>query len=282
MHAKSAHALPLRQPSSGGRERARVRHARAGYNGSVVLCRLLQRLAHDDLPRAQREAAASALYREVRRFAPGALYRRFPGLPEVVVEEAIHKVVLEASLGRSRFRGDDERAARAWCNRILHRYAIDHFRYRRNKVHLDDAPPVRAPADDDPVFAADLVDLFDRMIGVLSRLHRPRDLERVTTNVRVHIEAHLLGEDIEAQMMRYGDLGPDPTATERRRARDRIYQYRRRGKLAACAAWATLLETGEVSTVEADLLSRLLGCDEEPSENTAAERRTRAARAKTT
>lgn len=230
------------------------------------LWELLKILADDEIPRARRETAATDLYRMVKRFGGGTIRRRFSSLPQVVVDEAIHKVVLEASLGRSRFRGEDDRAARAWCNRILQRYAIDYYRSRRNKVALDDAPAVVAPADDDPVFAADLEHLFGLVLKSLVRLHRPRDLERVQDNVRIHLEAHLLGEEIDAQIGRWADPGPDPEKTALRRARDRVYQYRRRGKVAACAAITALLESGEIGAVEVDLMVRLLGCDEHPSD----------------
>ncbi|MDF1561839.1 MAG: hypothetical protein P1V51_02275 [Deltaproteobacteria bacterium] len=238
----------------------------------MALWELLRTLADDELPRRERDAAAAALYAMVQRFGGGTLRRRFPHLPQVIVEEAIHKVVLEASLGRSRFRGEDDRAARAWCNRILQRYAIDYFRSRKNKVNLDDAPAVKAPADDDPVFAADLEHLFGMLLGSLSRLHRARDLERVQDNVRIHLEAHLLGEEIEPQIARWADPGGEASATDRRRARDRVYQYRRRGKVAACAAIAALHETGEIGVVEVDLMTRLLGCDEASEEAPAGRR----------
>jgi len=223
----------------------------------------LRLLANDEAGAQPRERAAGALYRELRRFAKSVIRRRAHDVPEPVIEEAIHKVVLEASLGHARFRGEDERSARAWCNRILQRYAIDYFRGQRHQVPEEDAPELRASADDDPLLIADIESLLDQLVATLPRLHRARDLAAVVQNLKIHLEARLMGRSLDEQVIDY--IPSDATKGEEgeRKARDRVYQWRRRGKLAACNALASLLESGELNATDGDLLGRLIGCDEE-------------------
>ncbi len=231
----------------------------------MSLCQWLQILASDATSRMDRERAASHLYQELRHFAPGVVRRRFYRASDDLIDEAIQKVVLKASLGRARFRGDDDRAARAWCSRILQRYVLDVIRRERRLVDLDDAPQQRAPATPDPLAGQDMETLLDRLEGALARLHRERDLEMVRHNLRVHLEARIVGTDIDAQIARWAAPDDPDDKVALRRARDRIYQYRRRGKVAGCEAVQALLETGEITPAEADLLVRLVGCEEDES-----------------
>ncbi len=223
----------------------------------------LQVLANDEADPASRERAARALYARLRQMGPGMILRVRPHTPHHIIDEAIQKVVIKASLGTARFRGDDERAARAWCNKILQHYVVDYFRRRRRQVDEDKAPVPATAREQDPFVERDLRTLLERLHEAITRLTRPRDLETVMHNVRVHLEARVLGADIDTQIERWAKPEDPEDTTELRRARDRVYQYRRRGKVAACRALAALEESGEVTAEEGDLLQRILGCDEE-------------------
>lgn len=228
----------------------------------MSLCALLQTLAAET-DRDLRDEAATALYAELRSFAGGVIRRRFPGAPDHVVDEAIHKVVFKASLGRSRFRGEDERAARAWCKRIMHRYVLDWLRRNDRAIDLEDAPPkALARAAPDPFLERDVQLLLQRVDEALVHLHRARDLEGVRDNLRCHLETRLMGESIEAQIARWAPTDAPAETPAWRRSRDRVYQYRRRGKVAGCQAVEALLDAGEIDGVEADLLVRIIGCSE--------------------
>lgn len=229
----------------------------------MSLCALLQTLARDGTSRAERERAASGLYSELRRFGGGVIRRRFSRTADVTVDEAVQKVVLEASLGTARFRGEDERAARAWCNRILQRYVLDQLRRSGRHVELDSAPPMTAKAEADPFTGRDLEVLFVKLDTALTRLHRARDLATVSQNLQCHLEARLLGTSIEEQISRWADPGQGAAQAALRRARDRIYQFRRRGKVAGCQALRSLLETGEINPEEGDLLVKVMGCEDD-------------------
>ena len=225
----------------------------------------LEVLADDDATWEAREQAARGLYETLRHFGPGLVRRLRPHTPDHVIEEAIHKVVIKAALGTSRFRGTDERAARSWCNKILQHYVIDYFRARRRVVDGEHLPTPATAREADPVVARDLATLLDLLHTALLRLTRERDRPTVLHNVKIHLEARVLGAEIDEQIERWArpEDPADPTAL--RRARDRVYQYRRRGKVAACRAAAALEEAGEVTSEEAQLLRRILGCDEEES-----------------
>src|SRR5207247_10471667 len=85
-----------------------------------------------------------------------------------------------------------------------------------------------------------------------------------------HLEARVGAADIEEQIERYGYDAPsaDEPRDEvgRVRARNRVYQYRKRGREAGCRALAILAKEGTWGAEEARAIARCLGCKGEEAE----------------
>jgi len=226
----------------------------------MALLPILSALAKDDLPASARREALRQLYDEVEGWGWRRLRARMPGVPAAVFEDATQKLALKACLGTTRFAGDTEAAAKAWAYAILRNHTLDWFRRERRLEALPEEPmpPPRPALDHQP--AVDFGALLARVDAALPRLHRARDLETVRQNIHCYLEHRVLGRSLDEQLSRWAPA-EEETEEATRRARDRVYQYRRRGRTAACRASLGLLESGEIGAEEALLLDRLLGCE---------------------
>jgi hypothetical protein len=146
----------------------------------------------------------------------------------------------------------------------------DRRRMRRaaDSANDDDESPVdQGPSVEpnlEPLAAAELERLLQAIAGELPRLHRPQDVDGLLRSLRCHLEARL-GASIEDQLEAYG-FAPDEPSDRRgpesfARARNRVYQYRARGRAAGCEALASLLAQGLFGADDVSDVHRLLGCD---------------------
>lgn len=232
------------------------------------LCGWLIVLAADDdgsaRSRRARDEACAAVYRALGAWVP-ALVRRAPcRLSDDDAMDILQHVVDKAALGTARFRGQSEGEARQWVKRIVANKAIDLCRREAS------APPSREPhrelavAPEEKVDAAAVRAAFDAIEETLAVTHRRNDAETLVRAFRCHMEARLGGATIDEQIESYGFTGEHADATrdeaERLKARNRVYQYRKRGREAGCAALAALAARGRYGEDDARAVGSLLGC----------------------
>jgi hypothetical protein len=79
--------------------------------------------------------------------------------------------------------------------------------------------------------------------------------------LRCHIEARM-GAEMDEQIETYG-FEPDEARSPESaaRARQRVYQYRSRGRVAGCEALSSLVAQARFAPEEVAYTQRLLGCD---------------------
>lgn len=217
--------------------------------------------APDATPRQRNEAAAGA-YRILNEWVPRLVRGIAPcPLSHDDALDILQHVADKASLGTSRFRGTTEGEAHAWVKRIVANKAIDICRSRRsiNREPVPDARAEEDTADVGPFLAA--VEAIKRYIA---ENHRPNDAKTLERAFDCHIDAHLRQATIEAQMDRFGYdepyTGEPRDEAGRIRARNRVYQYRKRGRDAGCRALRGLAEQGRYGAEEARDIAKFLGC----------------------
>jgi hypothetical protein len=209
--------------------------------GELSLSRALAVLADDRANLALRDNAARRLLTELQRLA--LQYRRRLRLrgpsrraPESMLDDAIQHVALVASTGSSRFRGAHCAEAVAWCVRILENQLVTETRWHvRHGLSLDRSSPepTRAPTVSPPELMVEARDALQRLHEEvrlhLERTRRPADVPGLYRAVCCYLD-HLAGVSLSAQIERFGacDTRLEPAAL--RRARNRVYQLRRRGR----------------------------------------------------
>ena len=218
------------------------------------------------LPVRERNDVAGRIQANVGAWAKPYLFRVAPcRLGEDDVDEAVQHLLMRCTLGSSRFKGASEGEAHSWCMRVLANKGRDLCRAkRRAAVSLDatsdddDRPRVPEPAvepDHGAIAMRALAAVFEAIAAELPRLHRKQDIEGIVRSVRVHVEARM-GASVEEQCATYGEGEPLSTKLQ-----NRIYQYRNRGRKAACEALTSLVAQGRFAPEDVEDARRLLGCD---------------------
>jgi DNA-directed RNA polymerase specialized sigma24 family protein len=230
---------------------------------------LLQALARPDVGVTDRQAAARALASQVERQAPGML--RGLRYEPTTLEDARQHLLLKASVGSTRFRGESEGEAYVWCRTVLRNFVLGELRKRANEALVDDPdrPTEHIPVSSAPAPTATAEGLRARLDAVVSKvlqgidaLHRrPKDQQTVADSVLCYLEATVLGLSAAQQLDRWGYRGSqddrsDPPAEKR--ALQRIYQYRRRGAVAWRRLVESLRQRGGLGADELDILNALL------------------------
>src|SRR5205085_11026662 len=104
--------------------------------------------------------------------------------------------------------------------------------------------------------------ILEMVEGEIPRLHRVQDAGTLARALRCHVEARL-GATIEEQVEVFGWSGADGPrdATGLTRARNRVYQYRARGRTAACEALGSLAAQGRLGLDDVAHARQFLGCE---------------------
>jgi DNA-directed RNA polymerase specialized sigma24 family protein len=232
------------------------------------LCAWLMMVSDPALPPRERNGAASRIRSNLNGWARPYLFRVAPcRLGDDDVDEAVQHLLTRCALGASRFKGTSEGEAHSWCMRVLLNKGRDLCREKRRMISttVDDDDEGRAPREPsvDPdlrgMAMKTIQEVFEAIQLELPRLHRRQDIEGIMRSVRCHLEARL-GATIEEQIATYGDGAPT-TGKEATRAQNRVYQYRNRGRKAACEALSSLVAQGRFAPEDVEDARRLLGCD---------------------
>lgn len=209
----------------------------------------LRLLARDSSPLVRQQAARQLIVQlrilvRSRGFWAKAGWRMGPQrIPIWTAEDAIQHVLLVASTGGSRFRGEHAKEAIAWCHRVLNNFAISEWRWRSRFRAWPATPPqpahavalpfevaVEPSAIQEPRTALLRIRLWAQ--AHLQQTRRPRAASSLFDAVCCYLD-DLEGVSIERQLERWASstkpMGDDPEG-DRERARNRLYQYHRRGK----------------------------------------------------
>jgi DNA-directed RNA polymerase specialized sigma24 family protein len=231
----------------------------------------LRLLAGHEAKPHERNAAVSQLLAGVRLWAPAYLRRvAASNLNDADVEDVIQHLLCQSSVGSSRFNGKSEGEAFVWCTTVMRNKARDICRNRKKYAPRPKAvaggdgndPRLEQPVDPDltSLVASELVRMLETIEAELLRLHRLGSVSGVLRSVRCHLE-HRLGATMEEQLERYGYGATEKrTPANATKARQRVYQYRQRGRRAACEALAALVSQARVSQDDVDAARALLDC----------------------
>jgi DNA-directed RNA polymerase specialized sigma24 family protein len=229
-----------------------------------TLSECLMLLASLDATPAARNDAARRLYVLLGDWVPRLVRGMAPcRLSDDDALDVLQHVIDKSCLGGARFRGTTEGEAHAWVKRIVANKSIDLCRARRGLTN-DEAAIERVPDSHDVADPGPLRAAVDTIKEALATLHRPNDAKSLARAFECHLEARVGAADIDDQIERYGYDAPytDEPRDEagRVRARNRVYQYRKRGREAGCRALRTLAEAGKYGAEEAREIARFLGC----------------------
>lgn len=228
------------------------------------LCGWLRIMGDAGAERGDRNTAAARIHSNLSAWAGPYLGRVAPcRLGDDDVDEAVQHLLTRCALGSARFNGGSEGEAHSWCMRVLANKGRDICRDKRRNVSTtrrddDDTPRSFEPAVDadlQSLAIAALQEIFGALQEELPRLHRKQDLDGLVRSVRCHVEARM-GASLEEQVAAYATSETDAT-----KARNRIYQYRNRGRKAACEALTSLVAQGRYAHEDVEDARRLIGCD---------------------
>lgn len=228
------------------------------------LCGWLRIMSDPSVERGDRNSAAARLHSNLSAWAGRYLGRVAPcRLGDDDVDEAVQHLLTRCALGSARFDGSTEGEAHSWCMRVLANKGRDLCREKRRNVSTTRDDDGDGPRSFEPAVEADmrtlavsaLQEIFGAIHEELPRLHRKQDLEGLVRSVRCHVEARM-GATVEEQIAAYAASEADAT-----KAKNRVYQYRNRGRKAACEALASLVAQGRYATEDVEDARRLIGCD---------------------
>lgn len=234
----------------------------------MSLLHLLQVLARPDGERTDRQLAGAGLGKRIDQLARG-MVKPLPATAEEL-EDARQHLLLKASVGSSRFLGDSEGEAYGWCEAVLRNHVTSELRKTGRLVSLDDdrrQAPTPVAASPGPESYRTLQARWDalvkKVLATIPNHHRETDVPSVTANVRCYIEGRLFDLSAADQLERWGFTGrhaaewrDDPAA--RKRALQRIFQIRTRGKREWNAVLGGLRTSNGLSADDLDALGELL------------------------
>jgi hypothetical protein len=219
-----------------------------------VLFWALRELAKET-SRTDRDREARVLFDELSASAPGVLRRelgdwysaRSPAERDELVSDAIHRVVIAATIGPSRCRAESAGAAWLWCKRILVRSARKAIgreqRIRELARSFGEEANVSRSQGDEPLLErfGGAVELVQRVCAELRRTHRADHAQSLADALLEYVE-NLLG----ARLNRHSTLRARRPRGQKR-SRNTAYQRRHRGREAGRAAVHRIAERGELS-----------------------------------
>ena len=225
------------------------------------LCEALAILASPSLSTTARNAAVTRLEKELH-WAASYLHEEFESYfkgrsdAAELIRDAVQHLLIQASTGRSRFKGTCNGQARAWCDRVLRNFALTVVGKAQRRAKSERplaAEDHSAPLDDQGVLHT-LELCIDEAFRALPKTVRPQDVPTVTRAAQCLLEFRK-GDTTDEQIARYALRTKDASLdeeTEWRRSRDCIYQMRCRGAKALTRSLDALRKTGRFD--ESDLL----------------------------
>lgn len=239
------------------------------------LAGFLMVLAAEGASPSERNRAAARVHENITTWIGGFLRGKGFALDEDDKDDIVQHVLFRASTGTARFRGESEGEAHAWCRKVAYNKAVDIVNMKKREI-------VEAPADSSRPqsierTAGDLGEesgavrgeaervreLVARIEDTIRRTSRKNDTPSLILSFRCHVDARL-GDSIEAQIEKYG-FGEGFAGEPRDhdgvlRARNRVYQWRKRGREAGCKALGALRSGGLDDDAGLGLMARFLGC----------------------
>lgn len=237
----------------------------------MQLASWLRILAADGTPRERNDAATRVLTL-VGAWAPGYVKKHAPcSLDDDDASEALQHLLTRAALGKARFRGESEGEAHSFCMRVLVNKARDICRAKRRTRSLtraggeDEGEEIELVGDTDialdEVALREIASTLELVEQILHRLHRAKDVSGLVTSLRCHVDARL-GATLEEQLESFGYVeGEARTKETFTKARNRVYQYRNRGRKAGIAALEALIGEGRLREADVEHVRRILDCD---------------------
>jgi hypothetical protein len=220
-----------------------------------------------------RNQAAARVYQNLSGWVGGFLRNKGFHLGEDDREDILQHVLLRASTGTARFRGMSEGEAHGWCRRVVYNKAVDLVTITNREkstdhgdvgANLEAQKPAGASASEVQRASEEIQALIVKLEETIIRTSRKADAPGILQLFRVHVDARL-GATLEQQIERWaftGDnAGNDGTEVAWVRARNRIYQWRKRGREAAYRAIKALAAAG-LEDDSVSLITRFLGCKE--------------------
>lgn len=235
------------------------------------LCGWLRILSAEGTARERNEAAAH-VRTQVAAWAGGYVRRHAPcSVDDDDVSETLQHLLMRCATGTSRFRGETEGEAHAFCMRVLSNKGRDLCRAKRRFRSLtqtnddgDDADMELVGDTEvalDEMALRDIAEVFQLVEQAIVRLHRAKDAPGLVESLRCHVDARL-GATLDDQLESHGYLeGEARDAATFVKARNRVYQYRNRGRKAGCAALTALVGEGRLGPDDIEHAVRILGCD---------------------
>lgn len=239
----------------------------------MQLASWLRILAADGGARERNDAAQRVLSL-VGAWAPGYVKKNAPcSLDDDDAGEALQHLLTRCALGKSRFRGETEGEAHAYCMRVLLNKARDICRAKRRMRSLTrqsddgDGEEIEIVGDTDialdEVALREIANTLELVEQILHRLHRAKDVPGLVTSLRCHVDARL-GATLEEQLETFGYADGEPRTKETFvKARNRVYQYRNRGRKAGSAALEALIGEGRLHEADVEHVRRILVGDPE-------------------
>jgi hypothetical protein len=217
---------------------------------SAPLAAALIALGTAGMSRARREEAARSTLRilgawaipHFNRIFRSALSKLAADERREIVQNALDDVVITAC--KCGFRGDNERAAHAWARNVMRLRILTALRDRpRIPIDYSTSFEPELHAAPEPEIDRETLQRFLTMIeDEALRFRRPKDRESLKASIRIYVQS-CCGENPEGtstleNSVTVFDVGA--AEVEQKRARDLVYQRRRRGKLVLQKALETL------------------------------------------
>ena len=182
---------------------------------------------------------------------------------DLFVEDVVTFTMDKATMGSSGFRGSTEGEAITFLRRVASNRAIDLIRKAERRASAEERrpPPEVMAAESFELKAADLERIFGMIAQQIPLLHSRRT-DEVRRRCRIFLNAQTGLEDIERQIERWETPSGEsfaPKSAEWLRARDRVYQHRRRGRLDVAGALAALRRAGRIDEDDLHTVARQFG-----------------------
>ena len=185
--------------------------------------------------------------RRARSAAEGELYRVLTGPkgrslihkdlcgnadPDVLHADAVAHVLLKAGTGSSRFKGTTEGQAAAWCKTLMHNHVMSAVRVRSRVPAPGQTEHLALQAYDEPSDEGAVLRLCEAARERVVAAAREKDRASIDRTIRCFLDS-AAGVSTAELIDRYeAALRPDSAtsaAVARLRARNLVYQHRRRG-----------------------------------------------------
>jgi hypothetical protein len=239
-----------------------------------MMLEALTTLASGSASTADRRRAAAALDAVLDQRLGRMLGSLRTLLNEADLLDVKQHVLLEASVGSSRFRGSSAGEAHNWCRMVARNKATDLLGGSSKMSSLSggrddeqDEPGVPAACWVLPDTARLTKQAFDRALAAMREVleeDNPGDGGEKADRIECLVEYRTgatIEEQIDAWAWPAGGRPASPTTAELKAARNRVYKYRERGAAYGKQALTLLAAEGDLDEAELELLRTVLGIE---------------------